>query len=713
MISQNALAILQERYLWKDPGSDKQETPEDMFRRVAECMANVEATPELRLTYTEKYYQLLSSLQFLPNTPTLINAGKPLGQLAACFVLPVDDSMESIFDAVKHGAIIHKSGGGTGYAFSRLREHGAVVNSTGRIASGPVIFMEPFDAATETVKQGGVRRGANMALLRVDHPDILQFIAAKKEEKKFTNFNFSVGITDRFMEALEQDEMFELVSPRDGQVKRRVKATEIMAAIVENAWGKGEPGVIFLDTINKANPLPALGDIEATNPCGEQPLLPYESCVLGSINLSKHLHFRADGLGAEVEWPRLERTTRLAVRFLDACIDASAQPIPEIEAMTKANRKIGLGVMGFADMLLGLGIHYNSQPALDLVDQVMGSIYEWADDESRRLAKEKGPFSNSHLAEETVRGRRNATVITIAPTGSISIIAGCSNGIEPLFGYCQVSKRKVVKEILFEMNQMVSRYCAQNDIDLSEFQPSRDNLEQALSEVDRLNKYLKGVLPGYFVTSFDVSPEWHVKMQAAFQKYVENAVSKTINLPNNATKRDVEQAYILGYKLGVKGMTVYRDGSREEQVVYTQKQEQSQDLLHFNPDELDAKRYRVKTEDGRTAYVIISKMENGQIWEVFNKGLDDLAKPYETEAIFRLTSIALRGGIPVHEVTKQLAKANRNGGHMFTVPAFIKRALERACGETLEDGVCLHCGGPIKREGGCTSCACGQSSKCD
>lgn len=713
MLSRNALAIMQERYLWTDPVTGQQETPEEMFHRVAKCMAAAETTPELQVMYTEKYYQLLSGLYFLPNTPALINAGRPLGQLSACFVLPVEDSTDSIFEAVKHAAIIHKSGGGVGYSFSRLREQGAMVNSTGRVASGPVTFMEVFDAATETIKQGGVRRGANLGLLRVDHPDILQFINAKRQEGKLSNFNLSVGLTDKFMRALEQDNMFELVSPRDGQVKRRVKASEIMAAIVENAWATGEPGVIFLDTVNASNPLPALGEIEATNPCGEQPLFPYESCVLGSINLFRHLRWYQDGR-VDIDFNRLEETVRLGVRFLDASIDVSKAPLPQIEEMTKANRKIGLGVMGWADMLLGLGVRYDSQQALDLVDRVMGRIYEWADDESRRLAKEKGPFPNSHLAEETVKGRRNATVTTIAPTGSISILAGCSNGIEPIFGYAQVSKRQIIKEVLFELNQVVARWCQDNGVDLSQFQPSRDNLDQALAEVSRLNRYLDGVLPDYFVTAGKISPEWHVKMQAAFQRYVENAISKTINLPNHASRKDVEQAYLLGYSLGVKGMTVYRDGSREEQVVYTEAKNLAKDPLRYNPDELNAKRYRVKTEDGRTAYIIVSTMENGQIWEIFNKGLDDMQQPWTTEALFRIVSIALRGGIPPQHVMTQLEKANRNnGGHMFTLPAQIRRALARTMGESSEAGVCLHCGGIIRQEGGCVTCPCGRSSRCD
>lgn len=704
-MNQNARYIMEERYLWTDPATGVKETPEDLFSRVATTVAAVEVTQELQSHYTSRFYSIMNDLYFLPNTPALMNAGRPLGQLFACFVIPVEDSMEGIFDAVKYGAIIHKSGGGTGYSFSRLRESNAIVSTTGKVASGPVVFMRTFDTATETVKQGGVRRGANMAILRVDHPDIFSFIAAKKEPGAFTNFNFSVAVTDKFMEALEQDQFFDLVSPLTGDVIRSVKASEIMTAIIDGAWASGEPGVIFIDTINKANPLPHLGDMEATNPCGEQPLHPYESCVLGSINLGRHVK---DGA---VDLTLLEENTRLAVRFLDNCIDASSMPLPEIEEATKANRKIGLGVMGWADLLLLLGIKYNSEEALDAVDQIMGSIYQWADDESRQLAKEKGPFPNAHLAEEGFRGRRNATVTTIAPTGTISILAGASSGIEPLFGYAQVSQRKIVKEILFEITYPVKQYCEEQEIDLSKFKPSKKNMDSARNEVDRLNTYLRGVLPEYFTISQDISPDWHVKMQARFQRYVENAVSKTINLPNAATRKDVEQAYLMGYRMGVKGLTVYRDGSREEQVIYTQAKKPSS-IVRPRPDVLDGKIFRIKTERGDTTYITVGLDENGNPFEIFNYSVEGMERPYEVESIYRLVSLGLRAGISVAEICRQLDKATRRG-HLYTTPAQVKRILMEAAGLNVDEGICPHCAGVIKREGGCLSCPCGKSSKCE
>jgi ribonucleoside-diphosphate reductase alpha chain len=523
-----------------------------MCRRVAKCIAGAETDPEKALHYEAKFYNLLDRLLFLPNTPTLVNAGRPNGQLSACFVLPVEDSIESIFEAIKQTAIIQKSGGGTGFDFSRIREQNQVVRSTGRQASGPLSFMQAFDAGTETIKQGGVRRGANMALLRCDHPNILQFINAKSEEGVYKNFNFSVAITDKFIQALENDELFELVSPLDGQVKRRIKATEIMQAIVEKAWSNGEPGVVFIDTINKDNPIKSM-EIQAVNPCSEQPLNSYESCVLGSVNLSRHLSAQ------EINLTALEETVRTAIRFLDNCIDANHFPLPQIEAATKANRKIGLGVMGWADLLLLLDIKYDSQEALSLVDQIMGQLYLWADDESRSIAREKGGFPNASLADNDIQDRRNASLTTIAPTGSISILAGCSSGIEPIFSYAQAAKRAIISDALVDLNPVVAAYCHTQGIDLSDYNLKSQSLEMARQEVSRLNLYLKTVLPNYFVTAKEVSGDMHVRMQAAFQKYTDSGISKTVNLPNSATKKDVEDIYRLAYQLGCfpAGHTIY------------------------------------------------------------------------------------------------------------------------------------------------------------
>ncbi len=712
-LNPNSLVVLEERYLRKDHATGELlETPDDLFRRVATCVARVETTPEAQARYQESYYKLLNGLYFMPNTPALINAGKPDGQLSACFSIPVEDSMESIFTAVKHMALIHQTGGGTGFSFSRLREEGAIVKSTGRSASGPVTFILPFDAATETVKQGGVRRGANMGTLRVDHPDIFQFIAAKSVEGKFSNFNFSVGLTDKFMEALENQTSFDLVSPVDKRVVRQVPAAEIMQALVDNAWAKGEPGALFLDTINRGNTLQAVGEIETTNPCGEIPLLPYESCNLGAINMTRHLTKDARD-NWQVDYPRLEQTVRLGVRFLDSIIEANKFPLPEIEAATKANRKIGLGIMGWADMLLPLQVRYDSEANLELIDQVMGRIFEWADDESRLLGREKGPFPNSNLADETVQGRRNATLTTIAPTGTTSIIAGVSNGIEPLFGFCQVGQHKIVSQILVSLNPLVRRWCQEQDVDLTDFQLSLENLDEARAEVGRLNQYLLKVLPDYFITAPQISPEWHVRVQAAFQRYVCNAVSKTINLPNEATKKDVESVYLLGHKLGLKGLTVYRDGSREEQVIYTKAKNAPTERLVVNPEEMEAKRYLVKTENGDTAYLCVPVDTQGCPWEVFTMGgFDSLSNQCDVKAIFRLVSIALRGGIEPTAIIRQLDKANKDGkGHMFSVPALVSRVLKKALGK-FSAGVCEKCGSVIRHEGGCTSCDCGLYTRC-
>ena len=712
-LSPNAQVVLEERYLLKDHDTKELlETPEELFRRVATCVSGVESTIESQSQYRELYYKLLNGLYFIPNTPALINAGKPKGQLFGCFVLPVPDSIEGIFTAVKHMAIIHQSGGGTGFSFSRIREEGSVVKSTGRSASGPVGFMSPFNASTEAVKQGGVRRGANMGILRVDHPDIFQFIAAKAQEGKFKNFNFSVGLTDKFMEAVANQGSFDLISPTDGCIVRQVPAAEIMQAMVDHSWSTGEPGAIFLDAINRDNYLLELGEIESTNPCGEMPLFPYESCVLGSINLAKHL-LRDSRDNWKVDYQRLEQTVRLAVRFLDSCIDANSYPLPEIEEVTKSNRKIGLGIMGWADMLLAMQIRYDSDVNLDLIDLVMGRIFEWADNESRKLGKEKGPFPNSAIANETIQGRRNASLTTIAPTGSISIIASCSSGIEPLFGYCQVAKRHVISQILVDLNPVVKTWCQEQDLSLDDFQLSLENIDDARAEVDRLNKYLGKVLPDYFITSPQIAPEWHVKVQAAFQRYVEAAVSKTVNLPFDATKKDVESIYLMAWKMGLKGLTVYRDGSREEQVIYTKSKETPAQKVMDNPQELDAKRYLVKTENGDTAYLCVPVDSQGNPWEVFTMGgFDSLPNQQDVKAIFRLISTALRGGIDPKTIVRQLDKANRDGkGSMFSVPALASRILKKAIGK-FTAGICEKCGSVIKHESGCTSCDCGHYTHC-
>jgi len=559
-LSINAIRVLQRRYLLRDEQGNIIETPSQLFRRVVRAVASADrlhGAADLADT-EEKFYRMMANLEFLPNSPTLMNAGAPLGQLAACFVIPVEDSMVGIFDSLKTMALIHQSGGGTGFSFSRLRPAGDIVKSTKGVASGPVSFMRIFDVATDVIKQGGKRRGANMGVLRVDHPDILEFITAKVKEDALVNFNISVGVTDAFMEAVRKDEEYDLINPRTGKAERRLRAREVFDLIVNMAWKTGDPGLIFLDEINRHNPTPALGEIEATNPCGEVPLLPFESCILGSINLSKMIK---DG---EIDWEKLRSTVRNAVHFLDNVIDVNKYPIPEIERMTKLTRKIGLGVMGFAEMLIELGIPYNSEEALHKAEELMKFISEEGRRMSVELAEERGSFPAFPGSIWEKRGYsclRNATVTTIAPTGTISIIAGTTSGIEPLFAVAYI--RNVMSGIqLIEVNQTFQRiatkmgfYSRELMVKLSKL-ASIKNVEEIPEEVRRI-----------FVTAFDVSPEWHVRMQAVFQKYTDNAVSKTINLPHEATPEDVRRAFLLAHELKCKGITVYRYGSKAKQVL--------------------------------------------------------------------------------------------------------------------------------------------------
>lgn len=563
-LSANALTVLRRRYLVKNLRGRVAESPAQAFWRVAQNIARAERLypPRTRLrNAAEQFYALMSRLDFLPNSPTLMNAGRPLQQLSACFVLPVEDSLESIFDAIKHQALIHQSGGGTGFSFSHLRPKDDRVASTSGVASGPVTFMRIFNAATDVIKQGGTRRGANMGILQIDHPDILNFISIKEDPHEMTNFNLSVGVTDAFMKALDGRRSYSLVNPRTQRAVGRLSAEFVFNRLVEAAWRSGEPGLVFLETINRSNPTPQLGRIESTNPCGEQPLLPHESCTLGSINVS---HFVSGSpTVCSVDFDRLAEVIPLAVRFLDNVIDMNHYPLPGIEQMTKSTRKIGLGVMGFADLLIRLSIPYDSDAALKIGDELMQFIQKRAQTASAELARERGVFpayKGSRL-ESARRRLRNATVTTIAPTGTISIIADCSPGIEPLYGVSFT--RTVMEDVrLVTIHPEFVRRAQQAGID-SDKLAERLAANVSIQHLQEIPQDLRRL----FVTAQDISAEQHVRMQAMFQRFSDSGVSKTINLPPTATPADVAVAFRLAYRLGCKGITAFRSGSRDKQVL--------------------------------------------------------------------------------------------------------------------------------------------------
>jgi len=699
-LTENAIKVLEKRYLARDEKGNLCETPEDMFRRVAKTVASADkgrlSEKELK-DLEDEFYDMMTNLEFLPNSPTLMNAGRPLGQLSACFVLPVEDTMEGIFDSVKNAALIHKSGGGTGFSFSRLRPKGSSVKSTGGVASGPVSFMKVFNAATEAVKQGGTRRGANMGILRVDHPDILEFITCKQNNSDITNFNISVAITESFMKAVEENADYDLIDPRTKKKAGSLNAREVFDLMVKMAWKNGEPGIIFLDRINRDNVVPELGEIESTNPCGEQPLLPYESCNLGSINLSLMVKRGEDGR-MEVDYDKLRSTVRKAVHFLDNVIDVNKYPLPEIERMTKGTRKIGLGVMGWADMLLELGIRYDSEEAEKLAEEVMGFIRSEARKKSQELAEEKGvfPFYDKSIYKDSGIKLRNATTTTIAPTGTLSLIAGTSSGIEPLFAITYIKYVMDGTELL-EVNPVFKAACEEAGL-YSEELMRKIAQKGSLRDIEEIPQSMKDL----FVTAHDITPEWHVRMQAAFQRHTDNAVSKTVNLRHDATLEDVADVFRYAYKAGCKGVTIYRDGSRESQVLNigsvkgkengekTAAQTAAENKDNQQPRRL-VPRPRPEITTGFTEkvkigcgnlYITVNYDDKG-ICEVFTNTGRAGGCPSQSEATARLVSIALRAGIDEKEIVEQLkgircpSTIRQHGLKVLSCPDAIGRLIER------------------------------------
>ncbi len=686
---ENAMKILKARYFAKDENGELIETkPSQLFNRVATYVAGAEKTNKERDFWRKRFYEIMISKEFIPNSPTLTGAGRDMC-LSACFVLPVEDSIDSIFDTVKFTAKVHKEGGGTGFDFSRIRPKGAMVKKTRGVASGPISFMKIIDAATEEIKQGGVRRGANMGVLRVDHPDIEKFIETKRDEKTLTNFNISVAITEKFWKALQQDGEYDLIAPHTGKVIGKRKASEIFDKIVESAWTMGDPGLIFIDRVNEQNPTRPWGPIRSTNPCGEQPLHDWESCNLGSINLAAFY----DRKKKEFNWDRFAYVIETGVRFLDDVIDVNKFPLKQIEEATKLNRRIGLGVMGLADLFILMEMKYDTDETLELAEKIAKFLREKAEEQTKLLAEERGSFPNIDNSIYKGEKRRNATVLTIAPTGTISRIAGTSSSIEPVFAFELVSN--ILDGKLIDIHPLYKEW--------KEEHPDEN-------------------IPPYFVTAHDIEPEWHLRMQAAFQKYVDNAVSKTINFPNSATVEDVREAYLLSYDLGLKGITVYRDGCRAEQVLEKAGEEKLRPAER--PDSLPSKTDKIKTGFG-TLYITVSFMKE-KPFEVFAQiGKSGYSTMADAEAIGRLISLCLRSGIEPELIISQLKGIGGaepifyNGQMIQSIPDAIAKVLERMLGEmeieSSEKDIgmerCPVCGWPLPDEK-CPTCPnCGWS-KC-
>ncbi|MFH1692487.1 MAG: vitamin B12-dependent ribonucleotide reductase [Candidatus Omnitrophota bacterium] len=753
-LSDNSLRVLEKRYLKKDEKGKVVETPQELFARVARTIASADKIfkkPEEDVKKLERDFStMMMNLEFMPNSPTLMNAGREMSQLSACFVLPIDDSMESIFDSIKATALIHKSGGGTGFSFSRLRPRCSTVRSTGGIASGPISFMKVFDAATQAVKQGGTRRGANMGILRVDHPDIMDFITCKENDKEINNFNISVAVTEDFMKKAMSNQEYELIHPSTGKVAKKLNAKMVFDLMVKMAHKNGEPGIVFIDRINNDNPTPQLGKIESTNPCGEQPLLPYESCNLGSINLYALL--KKSGSKFEFDWERLREVVNLSVHFLDNVIEVNKFPLAEIEKRSKQTRKIGLGVMGWASALAKMMIAYDSQEALALAEKTMSFIFTEARKTSMALAKERGvfpAFKGSIYDKEGGQRLRNATLTTIAPTGTISIIAGpCSSGIEPIFAISYFRTNVLDNDKMVEVDPAFKEAIEERGL------YSRKLMEK-IAEHGSIQdiKEIPADIRRAFVTSHDIKPEWHIKMQAIFQKYTDNAVSKTVNFHQDASLEDVKQVYELAYELACKGVTIYRDKSRDEQVLNVGvKDVKKQPAGLVAQDTKIGPRPRPEVVIGTTTkvstgcgnlYVTINTDQDNKPFEVFTQmGKAGGCAASQLEAIGRLVSLAFRSGVDVKVIIEQLrgircpSPSWEKGCRIFSCADAIARVIERRLlndkvepqssdeeiytqvsksEEQLEKhiagtmvGVCPDCGGVIRHEEGCVKCfACG------